>query len=347
MAQLRPANDGSPSDASTSVPPAPSSSPTPLEDADDDRPSHARPRSSSRPELGEPTVTPIDPTRTPPHLASKALLDDLAPIEPARNAARRWCVGMGLAFMAYGALPALHLRPGGLNAGLPSLVLGGVALVAGLSPVTYRLRALSMVVLGLLSGILGLAGMGKMLATAAGGLGWSLARLIPAIVLSAALLFRARYRAYAGARVFLAIALASSAPFVAHAIMSLLHGFAWAEVGTIVALIAIFSSLTGFMGAETIGAGPFLAYGTVVVFAVEMMLHALFGRHAPRTAFGILDVVMAASAFGGASMLAGLGLFQIAAWRFAADAAQRIDIHSGRAEPTKERESGDSWSTRD
>jgi len=313
----------------------------------EDRPSHERPRASSRPPPQQATVTPIDPTRTPPHLASKALLDDLAPVEPARRAAKLWCAGLGLAFVIHGSLPLLDVRPGGLHVGLPSLVIGSVSLIAAVLPVPYQQRALSMVVLGVLSGMLGLKGMGAMLSTAVGGLAAGLIRLAPAIVLCAALLFRARYRAYTGARVFLAVALAVSLPFVIHTALSLSSGFGVAQVGSIVAILAILSSLTGFMGAETIGAGPFLAYGTVIVFALELSLHALFGPHAPQSLAGIIDVLAAASAFGGASVLAGLGLFQIAAWRFAADAARRINIHSRRNETEDERDSNDTWSTRD
>ncbi len=77
---------------------------------------------------------------------------------------------------------------------------------------TYRQRAVAMVVLGLLSGVVDLGGTRAALATGVGGVGWSLSRLVPAIAVAAALIFRSRYRAYAGARVFLGAALLTAVP---------------------------------------------------------------------------------------------------------------------------------------
>lgn len=318
--------------------------------------------SAAAPEAESATLTPISPSRrrydseallpasrspeesaiersSKPFLASEALMEDLAPVEPARRSAKRWCAGLGIGLIFFGVLPLVHLRSGGAGAAIPSLVVGFIALVAALSPVTYRQRAVAMVVLGLLSGIVGLDG------TAVGGTRLSLMRLAPAIALSAALVFRSRYRAYSGARIFLGIALALSCPFVILTALNLSDGFGAAQAGSIVALIAIAASLTGFMGAETTGAPPYLAHGIVIAFAIELALRALFAPDGERTSATIPEVVSVALAFAGASRLAALGLFQILAWRFAAD-ARRINLHSARPVDEDKRDSDVDWATR-
>jgi hypothetical protein len=280
-----------------------------------------------------------------PLLASEALMEDLAPVEPAGASARIWCAALGAGFFVVGALPLLGLRPGGVSAAVPSLVIGAIALVAALASVTYRQRAVAMVVLGLLSGVVDLGGTRAALATGVGGVGWSLSRLLPAIVIAAALIFRSRYRAYAGARVFLGVALLTAVPFAIHTVLSYSIGFGPAQIGGTVVLVAVAASLTGFMGSETTGAGPYLAWGIVVAFATELALRALWSPGALRTPANFVHVAIAATAFAGAAVLAALGLFQIAAWRFAAD-ARRIDLHPPASRPERNRDSDVDWSTR-
>jgi hypothetical protein len=280
-----------------------------------------------------------------PLLASEALMEDLAPVEPAGASARTWCALLGAGFFVVGALPLLGLRPGGVSAAVPSLVIGAIALVAALARVTYRQRAVAMVVLGLLSGVVDLGGTRAALATGVGGVGWSLSRLVPAIAIAAALIFRSRYRAYAGARVFLGVALLTAVPFAIHAVLSFSSGFGPAQIGGVVVLATIAASLTGFMGSETTGAGPYLAWGIVIAFATELALRALWSPGALRTPANLVHVGIAATAFAGAAVLAALGLFQIAAWRFAAD-ARRIDLHPPASRPDRRGDADDDWSTR-
>ena len=274
-----------------------------------------------------------------PFLASEALMEDLAPVEPAGASARTWCAVLGAGFAVLGTLPLLGLRPGGFSAGIPSLVIGAIALVAALSRVTYRQRAVAMVVLGLLSGMVDLGGTRAVLAAGVGGVGWSLSRLVPAIAVAAALIFRSRYRAYGGA-------LLTAVPFVIHAVLSFSSGFGPAQIGSLVALAAIAASLTGFMGSETTGAGPYLAWSIVIAFAAELAIRALWSPGALQTPANIVDVSIAATAFAGAAILAALGLFQIAASRFAAD-ARRINLHPPASGPEVRRDDSNvDWSTR-
>ena len=280
-----------------------------------------------------------------PLLASEALMEDLAPVEPAGASARIWCALLGAGFFVVGALPLLGLRPGGASAAVPSLVIGAIALVAALARVTYRQRAVAMVVLGLLSGVVDLGDSRAALATGVGGVGWSLSRLVPAIAIAAALIFRSRYRAYAGARIFLGAALLTAVPFAIHTVLSFSSGFGPAQIGGVVVLVTVVASLTGFMGSETTGAGPYLAWGIVVAFATELALRALWSPGALRTPANLVQVGIAATAFAGAAILAALGLFQIAAWRFAAD-ARRIDLHPPASRPDRRDDSDVDWSTR-
>ena len=281
-----------------------------------------------------------------PFLASEALMEDLAPVEPAGASARTWCAVLGAGFAVLGTLPLLGLRPGGFSAGIPSLVIGAIALVAALSRVTYRQRAVAMVVLGLLSGMVDLGGTRAVLAAGVGGVGWSLSRLVPAIAVAAALIFRSRYRAYGGARIFLGAALLTAVPFVIHAVLSFSSGFGPAQIGSLVALAAIAASLTGFMGSETTGAGPYLAWSIVIAFAAELAIRALWSPGALQTPANIVDVSIAATAFVGAAILTALGLFQIAASRFAAD-ARRINLHPPASGPEVRRDDSNvDWSTR-
>ncbi len=290
-------------------------------------------------ELADPAVPKVVAQK--PLLASEALMEDLAPVEPARRGARAWCAGVGGASLLFGALPLVGLLPGGTPAAIPWLVTGAIALVAGLTPVTYRQRAVAMVVLGLLEGVVALQGAGGALMRADGGTWWGLARLFAAVALPAALLFRARYRAYAGARVFLGAALAVSLPFAVHTVLSLFGAGGVAQAGGVAVLFVLAGSLAGFMGAETTGAGTYMAPATVIALTAELALRGV-GRGP------LLGVGTGAVAFGGAAALASLGVFQILAWRFAAD-ARRIDLHVPRRDssaPT-DADAASDWSTRD
>jgi hypothetical protein len=277
-----------------------------------------------------------------PLLASEALMEELAPLEPLRQEARIWAAGVGGASLLFGALPIVGLLPGGTPAALPWFVTGAIALVAALTPVSYRQRAVAMVVLGLLSGLVALQGANGALMRADGAPVWGLARLAGAVALPAALLFRARYRAYRGARVALGAALGLSLPFGVHMVFELLGPVSVATAGAVAVLFVLAGSLAGFMGGETTGAGAYMAPTAVVVLAADLALRGL--ARSP-----MLGVITDALALAGGAGLASLGLFQILAWRFAAD-ARRIDLHSPAREstpPASDRDAASDWSTRE
>jgi len=98
-----------------------------------------------------------------------------------------------------------------------------------------------------------------------------------------------------------------------------------------------------FAAATSTACAVALANGTV---ALELALRALWSPGALRTPANIVHVSIAATAFAGAAILAALGLFQIAASRFAAD-ARRINLHPPASRPEARRDDSNvDWSTR-
>src|SRR5438034_1394105 len=68
-----------------------------------------------------PSDLPAIQTPAKPLLASEALMEDLAPVEPARQDARAWCAACGIVFILFGLLPLAGFLPGGLGSSLPWL----------------------------------------------------------------------------------------------------------------------------------------------------------------------------------------------------------------------------------
>ena len=332
---------------------------------------------------GSPTGTPVaedptasrirrrddDPARTTgnigdrvsapqPLLASEALIDDLAPLEPAMQTARRWCLGAALLFSVLGVLPLMGLRPGGQVAALPAFVLSGIALVAALRSIPYQHRAFAMLALGLLAAMAGLSGAGPAADIGIDGGMWGGVRLLAATTLPAALLFRATYRAYSGARPILGVAMATALPLVAHEILTLALATdaLLLQAGAVLALLAVVATLSGFMGSETPTVSWYTALGVVVGISVELGLRGLH-MHPSVTSYpevanvvDVLGLLTPPLAFGAVAGLSALGLFQLMAWRFARD-ARRIDLHRlPKDEPTPPSHRGQpssaDWSTR-
>ncbi len=246
-------------------------------------------------------------------------MEDLAPMRPAQDAARVWCAVVGVSFLLFGGLSVAGLRPDGVVAGPPAFVLGIVTLFTALTSVSYRQRAVAMVVLGTIATVIGLQSSGP-------AVGWGAARAGAAIALPAALVFRSRYRAYTGARWLLVVAFLVALPSFGHAVAQLaLLDPHLGQLGALMVILAVLSSLTGFMGSETTGAGSSLAVAVVLAFTADLVV----GRLTQLSAFSprdLVSVLSAGLAFAATSAITSLGLFQILAWRLAAD-ARRIDLH--------------------
>jgi hypothetical protein len=280
-----------------------------------------------------------------PLLASDALMEDLAPLEPSRDVARFWCAAVGVGFVALGALPMMGLRPGGaLTAGL-SFFLGGVTIVAGLTRVSYRHRAVAMLVIGLLVVITGLGGTGPAAFIAHDAQGLGIARAFAATALPGALLFRARYRAYAGARWLLGGAFVVALPFLV--LLSVLHASREVDVftaGALVALVVTLVGLVGFMGKETTGAGTYVGLSVLLGLGVELFLLDLSQPGRLDSWMSVMTTALSGVAFVAATGLSALGLFQLLASRLSGD-ARRIDLHAALPEPVRARIKKSEWTT--
>lgn len=264
-----------------------------------------------------------------PLLASEALIEDLAPRQPARRLARLLCLSLGLVFVAAGGLLELGPRAALSERTVPAVLLGGLAMVAGVTPVSYRQRALALVTLAYVAGMLGLRNLGPAAGIAPSGQLWGFFQLLASTVLPAALLFRARYRAYRRARWILGIAFVLSAPFLAHGAASLLVDELHAShLGTVAALVATLAGLAGFMGAETTGAGSYVAVGIVASSALSLGAQLL-----KRPGFAVFDAAVVLVAFLAVVTMATVGLFQLLAARFAQD-ARRIDLRQAAPKST-------------
>src|SRR5262249_29293183 len=142
-----------------------------------------------------------DTDRPPPRLvlASEALREDMAPIEPDGKVGRQAIGGVAVAL----ALLGVPLRQGteraliGDTAGSLSFAAAGAAAALAACPFSYTVRASAVLFLGLLLMALGLDGTGPLAGLHVESTVWlELTRLLVLATLPAALLFRARYRAY-------------------------------------------------------------------------------------------------------------------------------------------------------
>jgi hypothetical protein len=264
-------------------------------------------------------------------------MEDLAPLEPSRQVARFWCAAVGAGFAMLGALPLLGLRSGGMSSALSSFLVGSVTVAAALTRVSYRRRAVAMLVLGLLVAVLGLGATGPAAGIAQGSVGTGFARMIAATALPAALLFRARYRAYAGARWLLAAAFVLALPFVALLLLRIAQLTPnLATAGGFVAIVVIAASFVGFMGSETTGAGTYVGLSVLIGLGAELALSDMSRPGAFATWQTAANIALSAIAFCAATGLSALGLFQLLASRLSND-ARRIDLHKASPEPKRPR----------
>jgi hypothetical protein len=178
---------------------------------------------------------------------------------------------------------------------------------------------------------------------------WAVLHLVAAIGLPAALLFRARYRAYDGARYILVSALAATLPFVGYCMVGIGAGVLALKIASAIALVAIGLSLLGFMGSETTVAGQWMAFFVVVTVSGHLGCEVVFrdSAHAPDR---LSWIVASSLAFAAATTLGALGLFQLLARRHW-DEARSVDVRSVERPPiaslSGESMGNDSWQTRD
>lgn len=268
-------------------------------------------------------------TTTPPVLASEVLREEVAPLRPWDRAFRVWDIALGLAVMIGGVFSHAGVVPSSPMGPWIAYAIGVGLIALGLVPLPYVARGTGSLLLGMLTVGFGLAGLGPLDGLVASNQSpfWAAAKVMAATALPAALLFRARYRAYLGARVALLVALAVALPAAANAGMTVATGPLYASIAAGLTLVAILTSLLGFMGEGTTGASTAWAVFVVLIFGAELMARSLW-LGTGWTAYlvdirsGLMLIV--------ACIVTSKGLFQLLASAFAAD-ARRVDVLRKRA----------------
>lgn len=263
-------------------------------------------------------------TTTPPVLASEILREDVAPLRPWDRAFRVWDIALGLAVVLAGVAVHAGMVPSSPIGAWISYAIGAALIGLGMAPLPYTARGTGSLLLGMLTVGLGLARLGPLdgLVAADQSPIWATAKVMAATALPAALLFRARYRAYLGARVALLVALAVALPAAANAGMTVAAGPLYASIAAGLTLVAILTSLLGFMGEGTTGASTAWAVFVVAIFGAELMARSLW-LGTGWTAYlvdirsGLMLMV--------ACIVTSKGLFQLLAAAFADD-ARRVDV---------------------
>jgi hypothetical protein len=265
-----------------------------------------------------------DTDRPPPRLvlASEALREDMAPIEPDRRVGRQVVGGVALAL----ALLGIPLRASAERAMVgdtaASLAFAAAGAAGGLAvfPFAYPVRAAALLGLGLLLMGFGLGQIGPLAGLRMdGSVELELTRLVVLATLPAALLFRARYRAYPRARLVLGCALLGAAPF------AISRGLVAADSAATVLdraaagidVAVILGGLFGFMGADTTGGGSVWASLVIGLLSVDIVLRGVATGSGSRIWAELTATSIAAAC---AATLASVGGYHLLAARLARDA---------------------------
>jgi hypothetical protein len=266
--------------------------------------------------------------RPRPVLASEALREDLAPLEPGRTASRVGGCGLAVAFLGIAIALRAGLGGGTPNAASIAFAAAAATGVGSALPLSYLARAAVGATVGLAVALLGLRGVGPLGLLALAQVSTPVAefsRVLAATAVPAALLFRAHYRAYRRGHVLLGLAIACSVPFAMHALHTALWSTELAErTGALLAIGAIVSGLFGFFGAATPRLTAWWAELLTVCVAADVGLRELYA--APPPLAGPLPHLLTAVGFVAAASPLAVGLFQALAALYARD-ARRVDVH--------------------
>ena len=263
------------------------------------------------------------PVTRPPILASEALREEVAPLEPGRFSLRLWLGVLAVALAASGVLTRLTLVPSAPHQELVAYAAAALAVVAVLAP--YRARGVLVVLTGLAVIVLGALGHGPLAVLYAGqvtSVGAEVARALAATVLPAVLLFRAQYRAYRGARIALVVGLLLAIPAVVHAAMVVASGPIAARVTSFVAVLSVLTSCIGFMGSGTTAASTAWAVTVLAAFGVDIVARALW---IAETGSSRIAQIHAGLVFIVVASLILIGVFKLLASLLAGD-ARRVDV---------------------
>jgi hypothetical protein len=283
---------------------------------------------ADRTELGEHSERP--PSRSRLVLASECLREDVAPREPGATRGRWITAGVAISLLFLGI--ALRLS-GDATPGAASVAIGvgGAAGALAVLPFPYSIRAVAITALGALLMVLGLDGSGPLATGRIGGGGSEVARLLSLVTLPAALLFRARYRAYPRARLVLGLALVASLPFAVSQILVAADSSAplLDRGSAALDLAVILSGLFGFMGEDTTGGGSVWAALVLALLPANIAVRAFDSVEASAW----VRPVAAAIGTGCAATLASQGIFQLLASWFGSDARRLVRKKASAASP--------------
>jgi hypothetical protein len=264
------------------------------------------------------------PRKTPPPvLASDILREDLAPIEPGGRATRV-CHAVTAAILlgvAFTVRARTGLGGGGTNAGAICAAGAAAAAATALAPIGYRWRAAVGAAIGGAIMLLGLAGLGPLGAFdhAPGVLDWGGFRVIAAIALPAALLFRTYYRAYERGRTILAFAYAISVPFLVTSAFGIVAGpEITGQIASAVAVLVLLSGLFALRGTPPTSITAYVAGLFIVAATFDLLFDAPGRIGLSRLLAGLVMVACVAPT--------SLGLFQLLASAYAPD-ARKVDVH--------------------
>jgi hypothetical protein len=254
-------------------------------------------------------------------LASEALREDIAPLHPAERESRLIFSGIAIGLALEGIALSQGLGPGS-EAGSVAFAMAGATAAAVALPFPYVLRAGVAVLLGALMMFFGARGVGPLGGIAAEGIVRDVTRLGTMSVLPAALLFRAKYRAYRPARFVLAGAMVLAIPFLAVETILLTDATApfLMRAAGVVDVVMVLCGLFGFMGGYTTGAGSVWAALLLWVLTADLALRDLTNRASEPFLY-----TTAAVGTLGAAVLVSVGIFQLLSAALAPD-ARRVSL---------------------
>jgi hypothetical protein len=265
-----------------------------------------------------------DTDRPPPRLvlASEALREDMAPLEPDRRVGQQAVGGVAIALALLGVVLRQHAERAlvGDTAASLSFAAAGTAAALACLPFSYSVRAIAVFALGVALMLLGANSVGPLAGLHLGStMQLEVTRLLVLATLPGALLFRARYRGYPRARVVLGIALIAATPF------ALTRGLVAASsaaglvdrVAAGIDLAVILAGLFGFMGADTTGGGSVWASLVIAFLSLDIPLREL---GTPESAALWEEHAATAVAAACAATMAAVGGYQVLAAHLARDA---------------------------
>jgi hypothetical protein len=247
-------------------------------------------------------------------------------------ASRLWNAAAALILVGVGICLRLDL---GVSAGAGTVCLAVAAAEAATAvvPLPYLWRAMvgaSVCLAAVLAGLLGAGPLGLLSAPGLSGPWTEVFRVVAAVVLPAAILFRSHYRAYRRGRVLLAIAFALALPFlVRQGVLVVQAESLVAQIGPGAAIAIVLVIVFAFLGTPTTAATVYCTALLGVGIALDVCLRQAY--EPPPAASGPLSHVLTAAALVACTSPIAVGLFQLLAAIYAPE-ARLVDVRQHRPE---------------